>query len=194
MSQTWPSGHDRSLIDGHGVFGVIRYDGVAWFMIRRDQLVLFVYFCTPPLGALRKRKKVDFMKKKKTKTKKKYSDIFNFASAFYSPMSSLSLANSSSFIVTMSLPSTAAFRAAWLTRFSRSAPEKPTVPRAMILASIAAQIKIQAALHRLRSPRRRHLSTTTNKYSKALILPDLDPLRSCPGTSWWSLCVLLHLV
>lgn len=49
----------------------------------------------------------------------------------------LSLANSSSFMVTMSLPSTAAFRAAWLTRFSRSAPEKPTVPRAMILASIA---------------------------------------------------------
>lgn len=57
----------------------------------------------------------------------------------HSPIRILSLANSSSFMETMSFPSTAAFRAAWLTRFSRSAPEKPTVPRAITLASIAAE-------------------------------------------------------
>ena len=54
-----------------------------------------------------------------------------------SPMRILSLANSSSLMVTRSLRSTAAFSAAWFTRFSSSAPVKPTVPRAMIPASTA---------------------------------------------------------
>lgn len=54
-----------------------------------------------------------------------------------SPMRILSLENSRSFIVTISFSSTAAFRAAWFTRFSSSAPEKPTVPLAIISASTA---------------------------------------------------------
>ena len=44
-------------------------------------------------------------------------------------------------MVTISFPSTAAFNAAWFTRFSNSAPEKPTVPRAMISGSTAIQIQ-----------------------------------------------------
>lgn len=54
-----------------------------------------------------------------------------------SPIRILSFANSSSFMVTRSFPSAAAFSAAWFTRFSSSAPEKPTVPLAMISASTA---------------------------------------------------------
>lgn len=49
MSQTGASGHDGGLVDGHGVFGVVGYDCVARLMVRRNALVLFVYFCTPPL-------------------------------------------------------------------------------------------------------------------------------------------------
>lgn len=40
-------------------------------------------------------------------------------------------------MVTISFPSTAAFKAAWFTRFSSSAPENPTVPRAIISGSTA---------------------------------------------------------
>ncbi len=58
------------------------------------------------------------------------------------PISILSFANSNSFMVTMSFPSTAAFSADWLTRFSRSAPENPTVPLAMISASTANPEKV----------------------------------------------------
>lgn len=51
MSQTGASGHDGGLVDGHGVFGVVRHDGVARFVVRRDALVLLVYFCAPSLRA-----------------------------------------------------------------------------------------------------------------------------------------------
>ncbi len=51
------------------------------------------------------------------------------------PIITLSLASSNSLIVTMRLPRRAASSAASLTRFIRSAPEKPGVPRAMTLVS-----------------------------------------------------------
>lgn len=53
MSQTGASGHDGGLVDGHGVFGVVRYDGMARLMVRCDALVLLVNFCTPPLRTFR---------------------------------------------------------------------------------------------------------------------------------------------
>lgn len=60
MSQTGASGHDGGLVDGHGVFGVVRYDGMARLMVRRDALVLLVYFCTPPLRTFRQRSAADW--------------------------------------------------------------------------------------------------------------------------------------
>ncbi|GER32103.1 2-C-methyl-D-erythritol 2,4-cyclodiphosphate synthase [Striga asiatica] len=51
------------------------------------------------------------------------------------PIMILSLACSRSNIVTAFAPSMAAFRAATLTRFARSAPENPGVPRAIIIKS-----------------------------------------------------------
>lgn len=54
MSQTGAPGHDGSLVNGHGVFGVERYDGVARFMVSRDHLVLLVYFRAPSLRAFKK--------------------------------------------------------------------------------------------------------------------------------------------
>lgn len=59
MSQTGASGHDGGLVDRHGIFGVVSYDGVAWFMVRRDAFILVVYFCAPSLRALRNRERVD---------------------------------------------------------------------------------------------------------------------------------------
>lgn len=130
MSQTGASGHDGGLVDGHGVFGVVRHDGMARFVVRRDALVLLVYFCAPSLRAFGQRSAADWPNITNMITGKLHQ---------HPPIRILSLANSSSFMETMSFPSTAAFRAAWLTRFSRSAPEKPTVPRAIRLASIAAE-------------------------------------------------------
>src|SRR5690606_21043956 len=49
------------------------------------------------------------------------------------PIITLSLASSNSCCVTMRLLRRAAMRAASLTRFARSAPEKPGVPRATVL-------------------------------------------------------------
>ena len=49
------------------------------------------------------------------------------------PIITLSLASSNSVCVTMRLLRRAAIRAASLTRFIRSAPEKPGVPRATVL-------------------------------------------------------------
>lgn len=57
MSQTRASGHDGGLVNRHGVFGVVRYDGVTRLMVRRDELVLLVYFCTPSLRALKKKRR-----------------------------------------------------------------------------------------------------------------------------------------
>src|ERR1700743_2839668 len=51
------------------------------------------------------------------------------------PIMTLSLASSNSDCVTMRLLRRAAVRAASLTRFIRSAPEKPGVPRAIVLRS-----------------------------------------------------------
>lgn len=51
MTQRRSSGHDGGLVDGHGILGVIRHDSVARLVVRRDLLVLFVYFHTPPLWA-----------------------------------------------------------------------------------------------------------------------------------------------
>src|ERR1700677_124737 len=51
------------------------------------------------------------------------------------PIITLSLASSNSTCVTMRLLRRAAIRAASLTRFMRSAPEKPGVPRAMVLST-----------------------------------------------------------
>lgn len=131
MSQTGASGHDGSLVDWHSIFGVVGNNRMTGFMIRCDLFVLTVYFCTPSLRAFRKRGKkiITFFLSWKTR---------EAPEKLYRPMRILSFANSSSFMVTTSLPSTAAFRAAWLTRFSRSAPEKPTVPRAITFASMAA--------------------------------------------------------
>lgn len=53
MSQTWASGHDSSLVNQHGIFGVVSYNGMSRFMVGCDDLVLLVYFCTPSLRALR---------------------------------------------------------------------------------------------------------------------------------------------
>lgn len=55
MSQTGASGHDSSLVDGHGIFGVVCYNCVSRFVERCDHLVLLVYFCTSPLRTLKKR-------------------------------------------------------------------------------------------------------------------------------------------
>lgn len=57
MSQTGASGHDGGLVDGHGVFGVVGHDGVARLVVRRDALVLLVYFCTPPLRTFRQKRR-----------------------------------------------------------------------------------------------------------------------------------------
>jgi len=56
MSQTVASGHDGSLVNRHGIFGVVSHDGMARFMVRCDELVLFVYFYTSSLRALKKRR------------------------------------------------------------------------------------------------------------------------------------------
>lgn len=56
MSQTGASGHDGSLVDGHGVFGVASNNGVTGFMIRCDLFVLLVYFCTPSLRTFKNNK------------------------------------------------------------------------------------------------------------------------------------------
>ena len=53
------------------------------------------------------------------------------------PIITLSLASSNSAWVTMRLLRRAAVSAASLTRFIRSAPEKPGVPRAMVLRLIS---------------------------------------------------------
>ena len=54
------------------------------------------------------------------------------------PIMTLSLADSKSIMVTMRRFLRAAVRAASLTRFARSAPEKPGVPRASVLTSTSA--------------------------------------------------------
>lgn len=69
------------------------------------------------------------------------------------PMRILSLENSSSFMVTWSRPSTAAFRAAWFTRFSSSAPVKPTVPLAMIAAFTSEHTTSRAKKENVVSPK-----------------------------------------
>src|ERR1700742_323499 len=53
------------------------------------------------------------------------------------PIITLSLASSSSLIITTRLPRRAASRAPSLTRLARSAPEKPGVPRAITRGSTA---------------------------------------------------------
>lgn len=65
MSQAGPSGHDGGLVDRHGVFCVVSDDGVARLVVGCDELVLLVYFCTPPLGAWRTRgkKREEFVEK-----------------------------------------------------------------------------------------------------------------------------------
>lgn len=60
MSQTGAPGHDGGLVDGHGVFGVVGYDGMARLMVRRDALVPLVDFCTPPLRTFRQRSAADW--------------------------------------------------------------------------------------------------------------------------------------
>lgn len=60
MSQTGASGHDGGLVDGHGVFGVVRHNGMARFVVCRDSLVLLVYFCAPSLRAFGQRSAADW--------------------------------------------------------------------------------------------------------------------------------------
>ena len=49
MSQGGAPGHDGGLVDGHGVLGVVRHDGVPRFVVRRDLLVLLVDVHAAPL-------------------------------------------------------------------------------------------------------------------------------------------------
>lgn len=49
MAKSGAARHDGGLIDGHGVFGVIRNDGVARLVVGRDLFVLRIDLCTPSL-------------------------------------------------------------------------------------------------------------------------------------------------
>lgn len=51
MTQSGTSRHDRSLVDGHGAFGVVRDDGVSGLVVSRDHFVSLVYLGTPALRA-----------------------------------------------------------------------------------------------------------------------------------------------
>lgn len=142
MSKSWTTRHDGGLIDGHCIFSKIGNDGMAGLMIGCDSLVLLVDFNAPSFGALYEQNKI---KRSFSDINTKRSPLREYEHCVHSPMRILSLANSRSFSVTISFPSTAAFRAAWFTRFSSSAPEKPTVPRAIISASTAVK---QRLLHK----------------------------------------------
>lgn len=51
MAQCRATWHDGGLINGHGVFGVTRNNGMARLVVGRDLFVLRVDLCTPPLWA-----------------------------------------------------------------------------------------------------------------------------------------------
>ena len=51
MAHAGASWHDGGLVDGHGVLGVVRHNGVSRLVVGRDLLVLLVYLRTPPLWA-----------------------------------------------------------------------------------------------------------------------------------------------
>ena len=49
MSQRGSSRHDSGLVDGHGVLGIVRHDGVAGLVVGCDGLVLLIDLHTPSL-------------------------------------------------------------------------------------------------------------------------------------------------
>lgn len=49
MAESGSSGHDGGLVNGHGIFCVIRHNGVAWLMVGCDLLVLLINVHTPAL-------------------------------------------------------------------------------------------------------------------------------------------------
>ena len=49
VSEGGSAGHDGGLVDGHGVLGVVRHDGVARLVVGRDLLVLLVDVHAAPL-------------------------------------------------------------------------------------------------------------------------------------------------
>ena len=51
VSEGGSAGHDGGLVDGHGVLGVVRHNGVSRLMVGCDLLVLLVYLRTLPLWA-----------------------------------------------------------------------------------------------------------------------------------------------
>ncbi len=132
---TW---HDGSFVDGHCVFGVISHYSMSRFMIGCDHLIPVVNLHTPALWAWTNREeKVRKESLDQSINPHHMLQRLSCTSLLVSPIRILSFANSSSFMVTRSFPSAAAFSAAWFTRFSSSAPEKPTVPLAMISALTA---------------------------------------------------------
>lgn len=51
MAKRRASGHDRGLVDGHCIFGVVGNNGVAGLVVGRDGLILLVDFNALPLRA-----------------------------------------------------------------------------------------------------------------------------------------------
>ncbi len=123
------------------------------------------------------------------------------------PIITLSLAYSNSSMATTRLPMRAASRAASLTRFARSAPEKPGVPRAMILGSTSeASGTLRMCTRRIFSrpftsgfgtttwrskrPGRSSAGSSTSGRLVAAIrmTPSLDSKPSISTSIWFSVC------
>ena len=49
VSEGGSAGHDGGLVDGHGVLGVVRHDGMPRLVVGRDLLVLLVDVHAAPL-------------------------------------------------------------------------------------------------------------------------------------------------